>query len=196
MKAVREGKSRRSHRPHPSGRQSSARASARTSSRASAGWCRRRWSARVSERASALRTRNNAHSASAISVPRAAAAVRADGCASVRAVPGLGVPVEYPASIASQVPLRAMPLAHPRVHAVVRHTCAALRDVGPRPDGGAQRTRVSTRVSTRRCHPARTIRWGAPHCRALPAASDTDCDDHPKESRELGGGAQYRGSTV
>jgi hypothetical protein len=69
-----------------------------------------------------------------------AAAVLADGCASVHAVLGPGVPVEYPASSASQVPLRAMPLTHARVHAVVPHTCAALRAVGPRPGGGAHRT--------------------------------------------------------
>jgi hypothetical protein len=57
MGVVREGRSRRSHRSHPSGRRSSARASARRSSRAWAGWCRRRWSERASERASALRKR-------------------------------------------------------------------------------------------------------------------------------------------
>ena len=61
----------------------------------------------------------------------------------------LGVPVEYPARSASQVPLRAMPLAHPRVHAVVPHTCPALRAVGPRRGAVAHRTvRSTARVST------------------------------------------------
>jgi hypothetical protein len=52
------GRSRHAHRSHPSGRQSSARASARRSVHAWAGWCRPRWSARAcpSARMSALRS--------------------------------------------------------------------------------------------------------------------------------------------
>ncbi len=50
-------------------------------------------------------------------------------------------------------------------------------------------------LSTRQCHSARTLRSGAPHCRALPAVSYSDCDKHTKECRVLGGVAQYRVST-
>jgi hypothetical protein len=50
-------------------------------------------------------------------------------------------------------------------------------------------------VSTRQCHSARTLRSGAPHCRALPAASHRDCNKNKKECRVLGGVAQYRVST-
>ncbi len=50
-------------------------------------------------------------------------------------------------------------------------------------------------VSTRQCRAARTLRSGAPDCRALPAASHKYCDKHTKECRALGGVAQYRVST-
>ncbi len=36
-------------------------------------------------------------------------------------------------------------------------------------------------------HPAQALRWGAAHCRALPAATYTDCHNHPKQCRVRGG---------
>ncbi len=48
-------------------------------------------------------------------------------------------------------------------------------------------------------HPAHALRPGAAHCRALPAASYTDCPIHPKQARVRGGCAvpsEYRVSTL